>query len=272
MPPIPLTKQGIPLLGLGTYPLRGDDCRAAILMGLEEGYRHVDTAQMYGNERETGEALAASGMPRDDLFVVTKMDPGNVSARHFMASLRQSLDALKLEFVDLLLIHWPPKEDFDGAIDRLNEALDQGLAKRIGVSNFTIAQMRRAQELSEGRLVNNQVEFHPLLDQSRVKQEAEILGMCLSAYSPLGRGLVLKDETILDIAASHGRAPSEVVLRWIIQQGVVAIPMSTKRHNARSNLKALEFALSPDDMFRITARTAENRRLIVGGSWAPQWD
>jgi diketogulonate reductase-like aldo/keto reductase len=273
MTKVPLTPQGIPLLGMGTWPLAGEECIRTIQMALEVGFRHIDTAQMYGNERETGEAIAGSGVKRGDLFIVTKVAPENLFPRsRFLDSVKRSLGLLKLAQVDLLLIHWPPRNDFNEAIAYLNEALGKGLTRLIGVSNFTIAQMHKAQELSGGRLVTNQVEFQPLLDQSRLREEAEELGMCLSAYSPMGRGIVLKEPVIAAIADRLGRPPSEIALRWIVQQGVVAIPMTTKRENAASNLRIFDFELSGADMAAITALTFQNRRLVSPGAWAPQWD
>jgi diketogulonate reductase-like aldo/keto reductase len=272
MSPPELTPQGIPILGMGTYPLDGEACIEAVLTAFDVGFRHIDTAQMYGNEAATGEAVQRSGLRREELFIVTKVMPGNIGKARFLASVRKSLDDLKVDRVDLLLIHWPPRDDFDGALDRLLEAHDKGYAERIGVSNFTIAQMEQAQKRAGGRLVNNQVEFQPLLDQSRLKAAADRLGMCLSAYSPLGRGLALKEPVVTGIAERLGRPPAEIVLRWIIQQGVVAIPMTTKRANAESNLRALEFELADAHMAAISALTKQNRRLINPSAWAPQWD
>ena len=269
---VPLTPQGIPLMGMGTWPLQGAECVRAVCMAMEVGFRHIDSAQMYGNERETGEAIASSGLRREEVFIVSKVSPDNVSPARFMDSVENSLVDLKVSWVDLFLIHWPPRQDFEGVVARLNETMDRGLARRIGVSNFTIAQIEKAQALSNGRLVNVQVEFQPLLDQSRVKATAERLGMCLSAYSPLGRGIVLKEPVIAGIASRLGRPPSEIALRWIIQQGVVAIPMTTKRENAKSNLRALDFSLSEEDMASIAALNLQNRRLISPAAWAPEWD
>jgi 2,5-diketo-D-gluconate reductase B len=257
---------------MGTYPLMGEECVASVLTAFEVGFRHIDTAQMYGNEAATGEAVQRSGLKRDEVFIVTKVMPENIGRERFMDSVRKSLEDLKVDRADLLLIHWPPRDDLDGAVDRLVEAQARGHAERIGVSNFTIAQMEQAQKRAGGRLVNNQVEFQPLLDQSRLKAAADRLGMCLSAYSPLGRGLALKEPVVTGIAERLGRPPAEIVLRWIIQQGVVAIPMTTKRANAASNLRALEFELPEADMTAISALTKQNRRLINPSAWAPQWD
>jgi diketogulonate reductase-like aldo/keto reductase len=262
---------GIPVLGYGTWPLTGDECHRGVSMALGLGIRHIDTAQIYGNEREVGRAIADSGIKRSEIFLVTKVAHDNLTNAKFLKSVGASLEALRTEQVDLLLIHWPPPDkSFDAMVDLLSEAHARNLARQIGVSNFTMAQMSRA--VARAPIVNNQVEFHPLLDQSRVKAEAERLGLVLSAYSPLGRGAVLKEPVIIEIARKLGRPPSEIALRWIIQQGVVALPMTTKEANCRSNLHALDFELSADDMASITALTRQNRRLISPAGWAPKWD
>jgi 2,5-diketo-D-gluconate reductase B len=267
------TINGIPVLGYGTWPLAGDECYRGVSMALELGIRHIDTAQIYGNEREVGRAIASSGVKRADVFLVTKVAHDNLTNLRFSSSVEASLEALGVDQVDLLLIHWPPADKvFDAMIEKLGHAHASKQARRIGVSNFTIAQMGRAVKRSASAIVNNQVEFHPLLDQSRVKAEAEKLGIALSAYSPLGRGAVLKEPVIVEIARKLGRPPSEVALRWIIQQGVIGLPMTTKRENCVSNLRILEFELSGDDMKSITALTRQNRRLISPAGWAPKWD
>ncbi|QIG48595.1 aldo/keto reductase [Nordella sp. HKS 07] len=267
------TANGIPFLGYGTYPLTGAECRDGVAMALDLGIRHIDTAQLYDNEKDVGQAVARSGLKRDEIFLVTKVARDNLDRRHFTHSVEESLDKLGVEQVDLLLIHWPPAEaDFDQAIDALCAAQASGLARQIGVSNFTIALMKRAAKRASHKLVNNQVEFHPLLDQSQVKAEAEKLGMVLSAYSPLGRGAVLKDPVVLEVATRLKRPPSEIALRWIIQQGVVAVPMTTRRENARSNMRVLDFELSPADMARLSQASQQNRRLVSPLGWAPKWD
>lgn len=267
------TANGIPVLGYGTYPLTGTECRDGVAMALDLGIRHIDTAQLYDNEKDVGQAIAKSGIGRDEIFLVTKVARDNLGRRHFMHSVEESLDKLGVEQVDLLLIHWPPSEaDFDQALDSLCAAQASGLAREIGVSNFTIALMRRAAKRAGQKLINNQVEFHPLLDQSQVRAEAEKLGMVLSAYSPLGRGAVLKDPVVVEVATRLKRPPSEIALRWIIQQGVVAVPMTTKRDNARSNLSVLDFELSPADMAKLSDASKQNRRLVSPLGWAPKWD
>jgi 2,5-diketo-D-gluconate reductase B len=263
---------GIPILGFGTYPLSSDEADRAISTALELGFRHVDTAQMYGNEAEVGRALARSGLARSELYIVTKVDPSNVSAQRFLSSVERSIAHLGGP-VDLLLIHWPPAEaQFDKAVDLLSEAHARGFSRAIGVSNFTIAMMQRAASRAQSPIIANQVEFHPLIDQAKLKMEADQLGVALMAYCPLGRGHVMKNAVIQEIAKRLGRPASEVGLAWILQQDVVAIPMTTKRENAASNLRALDLVLSAADMNAITQVSKGHRRLISPAGWAPKWD
>lgn len=265
---------GIPALGLGTYPLTGDAAVACIGAALELGYRHIDTAQMYGNEGAVGTAIAASGLPRAEVYVTTKIDPGNLSQSRFLPSLRNSLASLKIERADLLLIHWPPADGtpVEAVMNWLNSAADQDLASSIGISNFPIALMRLAAARSPRKLINNQVEFHPLIDQSKLQKAAGELGIALSAYCPIARGAVLDNPILSGIAKRLGEAPATVALRWIIQQGVIALPMTTKRANAAANLRALQFSLSLEDMSAISALTVANRRLVAPARMARLWD
>jgi 2,5-diketo-D-gluconate reductase B len=264
---------GIPLLGYGTYPLAGDECRRCVSTALELGYRHIDTAQNYDNEREVGEAIARSGVKRDEVFLVTKVARDHLMARNFIPSVTESLERLGTDYVDLLLIHWPPEEkDLDTVIDSLCEAQNLKLTRAIGVSNFTIPLLKRAAARARHPIVNNQVEFHPMIDQSRLAAAAKELGIALSAYAPLARGAALKEKAVTEVARRLGRPSSEIVLRWIVQQGVVALPMTTKRENAASNLRIFDFELSAADMAAISDATKQNRRLISPTGWAPQWD
>ena len=263
---------GMPLLGFGTFPLKGDEAKAHVLMALELGYRHIDTAQMYGNEAEVGRALSESGLKRSEVFVVTKIDPGNLGPGRFERSLADSLKALNGP-PDLLLMHWPPPDtELDAVIDRLVAAHAAGHAKAVGISNSTPAMMRRAQGRAGGLLSCNQVEFHPLIDQARVLAEATAQGLMLAAYCPIGRGAALKPGIITGIGKRLGRPPSEIVLRWIVQQGVAAIPMTTKRENARSNLRVFEFELDSQDMTLISSLGTKGNRLINPPWMAGRWD
>jgi 2,5-diketo-D-gluconate reductase B len=267
------TVKDIPLLGAGTYPLTGDNCYRAVRMALDQGLRHIDTAQMYGNEKDVGRALVDSGVSRSEIFLVSKVDPGNVSVPRFASTVARSVEELGGP-PDLLLIHWPPAEtEFIAVLDRLMAEHRKGNARAIGVSNFSPVMMRRAQKHCDGAIVNNQVEFHPLLEQSSILTTARELGIAVSAYSPLARGAALKPPPIAAIARRLGRPPSEVALRWILQQGVVAIPMTTKRENMLSNIRALDFELSVDDMAAISAIGTRQGRTInpswMAGRWEP---
>jgi 2,5-diketo-D-gluconate reductase B len=263
---------GIPLIGLGTYPLMGDEAVATVRMALEVGYRHIDTAQMYGNEKFVGQGIAKSEVARDEIFLVTKVDPGNVGAGRFEETVQRSVDDLGT-VPDLLLIHWPPAEsEFDAVVDRLVYAKARGWAKAIGVSNHTPSMMKRAQERAEGALICNQVEFHPLLDQKKTLATAKALNMTLTAYSPIARGAALKAQAVQEIAVRHGRPASEIVLRWIVQQGVAAIPKTAKRENAVSNLNALTFELTADDMKAISAHGSTKGRTINPSWMSGRWE
>lgn len=263
---------GIPLLGLGTYPLAGQQAFDAVTMAIDMGLRHIDTAQMYGNERDVGRAIHASGVKREDLFIVTKVDPSNLSVQRFAQSVARSVEDLGGP-ADLLLIHWPPSDsDMDSTLDRLAAEKAKGNAKAIGVSNFNPSMLHKAAQRLNGEAICNQVEFHPLLDQGKLLATARELGLVLEAYSPLARGAAMQPDIIKTIARKHGRLPSEIVLRWIVQHGVVAIPMTTKRENLVSNLRALTFELPEDDMAAISAIGTKSGRTINPSSMAGRWE
>lgn len=273
MPAIAMeTVNGIPILGLGTFPLRGDEAVNAVSMALGLGFRHIDTAQMYGNERDVGKAIKECGLQRSALFVVTKVDPSNLGSARFPSSVARSMADLGSP-ADLLLIHWPPPEDdFNATVDRLIAEKEKGMARAIGVSNFSASLMRRAQDRAKGAIACNQVELHPLLDQSKLLAASRELGIALAAYSPLARGKALQPKIIQDIAARLARPASEIVLRWIMQQGVIAIPMTTKRANALSNLNVLGFSLSSEDMSMISGLGTRGGRTINPSWMTGRWD
>lgn len=263
---------GIPVLGFGTWPLRDKVAFDSVLAALEVGFRHIDTAQMYANEREVGEAVKASGLARADVFITSKVSP-QVPPQHIAASIEQSVAALNSGPIDLMLLHWPLTDlaYFDAGIARLNEAQDQGLVKAIGISNCNVALMERAVQLSRHPILVNQVEFHPMLDQRKLQAAAARLGMALEAYSPIARGEALSEPVIVQIAAARGVTAAEVVLAWIIAQGVIPLPMTTKRANAQSNFNALKLQLSEAEMAQISALRARHQRLISPSGWAV-WD
>lgn len=263
---------GIPALGLGTYPLTGAECVSTVRMAVELGYRHIDTAQMYANEHDVGRAIRDCGVPRQDLFIVTKVDPGNLAKNRFADSVRKSMDDLGGP-ADVLLIHWPPADsEVDACLDRLKAELERGMARRIGVSNFSPRLLRQAVARLGQDIACNQVEFHPLLNQGKLLATAKEFDIPLTAYSPLCRGKALKPAIVQEIAARHRRPASEIVLRWIYQSGVIAIPMTTKRENAASNLRIFQFELSPDEMSSIgTIGTGAGR--MISPTWMKdRWD
>lgn len=241
-------------------------------MALEIGYRHIDTAQMYENEADVGRGIAGSGIPRGDLYVVTKVAQDRITDGTYLDSARRSQEALGVT-PDLLLIHWPPRGiETEAVIDAMQEIHTQGLTASIGVSNFNVPMLERAVAHSSIPIVTNQVEYHALMDQSRLKATADRLGVVLTAYCPIARGLVLKDPTILRIAEETGHSPAQVALRWVVQNGVAAICMSTQRENLASNFATRDIELSDAHMEEITALNAQKNRTVLMPDWAPDWD
>lgn len=263
----------IPALGFGTWQLRGDVARAMVAEALKTGYRHIDTAQVYENEVEVGDGLKAGGVPRDDYFLTTKVWTDRFRDGDLQRSVEDSLKKLRVDHLDLLLLHWPnPSVPLAETLKSLNAVRAVGLTKHIGVSNFTAALVREAVELSGAPLVTNQVEFHPMLDQSTLKTELAKQGMALTAYSPIAQGKVNQDATMQAIAKAHGKSEAQVALRWLIQQdGVIAIPRSSKAQRVRDNFDVFDFTLSAEEMASIAALGTREGR-ITSPSWAPDWD
>ncbi|MDJ0824312.1 MAG: aldo/keto reductase [Rhodobacter sp.] len=259
----------------GTFPLEGDVARNAILAAAEVGYRAFDTAQMYGNEAETGEALKATGIARDDLCITTKVHPDNFGADKFIASVEQSLRDLRVDHVDVLLLHWPPADgDIAPSLRLLQQAYDRGLARNIGVSNYTIQMMKDATSIVDAPIVTNQVEFHPLLNQDKLLAGANEIGIPLSSYSSVARGEVFKHPEFGEIGKPYGKSAGQVVLRWILQKGVSVNTMSTNPANIAANFDIMDFTLSSVDMARIEALTHTGYRIVTEDlvPWAPKWD
>lgn len=257
----------------GTWPLKDDVLRAALEAALDVGYRAIDTAQMYANEAETGEVIAACGIPRDELLVTTKVHPDNYSERDFLASVEAS--ARHLGRIDVLLLHWPPKGgDVRPPLKLLETAKREGLSTHIGVSNFTSPMLETAKAEVDADIVVNQVEFHPFLDQSILLAAAACIGIPLSAYCSVARGKVFDDPVLADIGAAHERSPGQIALRWILQKGVALTTMSTKRANLEANFALTDFELSDADMARIDALGTADGRLVSSNivPWAPDWD
>ena len=265
----------VPAFGLGTFRLKDQVVIDSVSNGLELGYRVIDTAQIYGNEAEVGEAIAQSGVPRDELFITTKIWTDNFAADKLIPSLKESLAKLKTDHVDLTLIHWPspggkvPVAEFMGA---LLEAKKQGLTREIGVSNFTIALMKEAMAaVGAENIATNQVELHPYLQNRVVAEFAKQHGIKITSYMTLAVGEVLKDPVIEAIAKRLNATPAQVTLAWAMQLGYAVIPSSTKRANLESNLKAVDLTLSDEDMQKI-ADLDRGHRLTSPASLAPQWD
>ena len=265
----------IPAIGFGTWRLSGEACASAVAEALRAGYRHIDTAAAYGNEDRVGEGLRAAGVPRDEVFVTTKVMPQDLEDRAFQRTLDRSLDQLGIGEVDLVLIHWPSRElPVSETIASLNHARARGAARHIGVSNFTVPLLRAAWAATDAPLVTNQCEYHPYLSQDAVIAACREWGMAFTAYSPLGRQRVLDDPVITAIADRHDRTPAQVVLRWDIQQpGVVTIPKSATPDRIRQNLAVFDFALGDDEMAAISALGDTHRQRIANYSGlAPDWD
>ena len=259
----------------GTYPLKGKTLADAVAAAADAGYRAFDTAQMYGNEADTGAALATCGVPRDQLVITTKVHPDNFTAKAFLPSVEQSLTHLKIPQCDLLLLHWPPiGGDVAPSVRLLQTALDRGLTRNIGVSNYTVQMMRDAKSVADAPIVTNQVEFHPLLNQDRLLAAAAETGIPLSSYSSVARGEVFKYPLFAEIGAGYGKSAGQVVLRWILQKGVSLNTMSTNPANIRANFDIMEFTLSSVDMARIEALTRTGYRIVKAGvvPWVPDWD
>ena len=264
----------IPALGLGTFTLKGGDCVAMVREALARGYRHLDTARMYGNEAEVGEGIRQGGLARDDIFVTTKVWWTDLAADDLRRSAESSLKDLGLDAVDLLLVHWPnpaiPLAETMAALARVKQ---DGLARHIGVSNFTTRHIEEALATCPEPLVVNQIEYHPYLDQSKVYAACRKAGMAMVSYCPLhrGGGLLAEDE-VAAAARNHGKTPGQIVLRWHVQQdGVVAIPRTSKPGRLSENADIFDFELTNGEMAAISSLARQGSR-ICDFDFSPQWD
>lgn len=262
----------IPAIGLGTWELRGRSCARIVEHALRLGYRHLDTAEAYDNEREVGEGLRAAGVPRHDVFVTTKIWPDHLAPRALEKATKESLVRLRLSEVDLLLIHWPnpriPLADTIGALCRMKGA---GLTRHIGVSNFTVALIEEAVQLATEPLVLDQIEWHPLIDQSKVRAACREHGMAVTAYSPIARGRIAGNAVLDRIAAAHGKTAAQISLRFLVQEGAIVIPRTARPERLAENFAIFDFALSEEEMEDIRA-LASPRGRVVDWSGAPAWD
>src|ERR1043166_6140832 len=256
----------IPLVGLGTWDLRGRTCARIVEQAIRLGYRHIDTAEMYDNEREVGEGLRASGVPRNDVFVVTKVWPSHFAPRALERAAKDSVQKLRLTDVDLLLLHWPnpqiPLSETLGALCRMKEI---GLARHIGVSNFNAALLDEAVALSSEPLVCNQFELHPFLDQSKLIAVSRAHGMAVVAYSPIARGNAKNSEALAVIGKAHGKTATQVCLRYLVQQQIAAIPRTAKLERLDENFAIFDFELTAAEMAEIAGLASRDGRIV---DWA----
>ena len=276
LPLVTANGAGIPPIGLGTSQLLKDVGVASVKSALQSGYRFIDTAARYENEEAVGEGLRASGVPRKDVFLLTKVYWTELAAADFKQSTEDSLRRLGVDHVDLLLIHWPnPKIPLAETVGALNDMKQRGLARHIGVANFTTALIEEAVRLSSAPLVVNQCEYHPYLDQSKMLAACRRHGMAFMSYSPLrqaGAGGPLEDPLIVKIAEAKGVSPAQVVLRWHLQQpGVIAIPRSTNPERIKANIDLEKFSLSDKEMAAISALARPDGRKIKPAH-SPTWD
>jgi diketogulonate reductase-like aldo/keto reductase len=266
----------IPAIGLGTMTLKGDVCVGAVKTALQLGYRHIDTAERYGNEAEVGEGLAqglrAAGLKREDVFVTTKVYQDKLAPADFRRSFAESLEKLKLPWVDLLLIHWPnPAVPLPETLAALCGAKRDGRARHVGVANFTTALLQEAVKLASEPLVTNQIEVHPFLDQGKVLAACRHHGMAVTAYCPIARGKVPGNDTLERIGKTHGKSSSQVALRYLVEQGIVPIPRTATPDHLAANLAVFDFKLSDAEMAEIGKLKRPDGR-VVNPPHAPKWD
>jgi len=260
----------VPAVGFGTWLVTGQDAIEGVRDALEIGYRHIDTARAYENEREVGRGIADSGVPRNEIFITTKVPPDAATADELDRVADESLEWLGIDQLDLLLLHWPnpdvPLEETLAALDRVRE---DGRTREIGVSNFPAGLLEQAVELAP--IFCNQVEYHPFLDQSRVLEVARERDLLVTAYSPLARGKVTDDETLQQIGAKHGKSAGQAAMRWLLDQpGVSVIPKASSHERRRENIQVFDFTLDADDREQI-ARLPKDLRAI-DPPWAPDWN
>jgi 2,5-diketo-D-gluconate reductase B len=260
----------VPALGLGTWELTGKDCRHGVEQALDLGYRHIDTAQAYGNEGEIGDSVAASNVEREEVFLTTKVWNRNLARRQLTASVENSLRNLRTDYVDLLLIHWPVAMDRLGEVlGEMREVQEAGQTRHIGVSNFTLAQLEEA--VGHAPILCNQVEYHPYLNQDRLLEAARKWDLFVTAYSPLARGAVLRDPVLTDIGRRHNKTAAQVVLRWLLDhEHVATVPKATSREHLAANIDVFDFELSAEEREEIAGLDRGER--MIDPPFAPEWD
>jgi 2,5-diketo-D-gluconate reductase B len=269
-----LQTQGIslPRLGLGTFRMQGEACRTAVESALSLGYRHIDTAEMYGNEEAIGAALAAAGVPRRDLHITTKVWHENLAPDAIRRAFDASLKKLRLDHVDLYLVHWPSKNmNLPAIFETLMKLKGEGRTRAIGVANFTVALLKTVVEDIQAPVACNQVEYHVMLDQTRLRKYLAAKSIPLVAYCPLAQGKVASDSTLTAIGRKHGASAAQVALKWLLDQdGVAAIPKASRAESQKANLGALNVGLDDEDMKAIAGLPKDRR--CVNPAFGPAWD
>ena len=249
----------IPLLGFGTYQLEGKECYQAVRAALEIGYCHIDAAEDYKNQEFVGRAIKDSGIPRENLFLTSKVWWTNLKKRDVFEACYKTLEDLGVNYLDLYLVHWPNREiPFEETFSAMRELKERGLIKGIGVSNFTVHHLEDALK-TKAEIVNNQVEFHPSFNQKEVKQFCDEKGILITAYCPLGQGRDLKLEIVKRIAEKYQRSPAQVILNWLRMKNIVAIPRSTKLDHIRDNFQSLTWKMEPEDVQLIDQAKQEEK-------------
>jgi diketogulonate reductase-like aldo/keto reductase len=265
----------MPVVGYGTMEFPQPERAAGLVAhAIRCGYRHIDTARKYGSEQSVGEGIRAAGVPRAELFVTTKVTEDNAKADDFARSIETSLATLKLDYVDLLLIHWPqPRVPLAETLGALATAKRQGLARHIGVSNFTVALLEEAAKVCPEPLVTNQIEYHAYIRQDKLLAACRKHGLLVTCHVPLARGLLLEDPVIGEIARGHRKTPAQVALRWLIQQPhVTVVPRALNEREIEENIALFDFTLTADEMARIGALGDRNVRVVDPEVRRPVWD
>jgi 2,5-diketo-D-gluconate reductase B len=269
-----LQTQGIslPRLGLGTFRMQGDVCRAAVESALGLGYRHIDTAEMYANEDAIGAAIASAGVARKDLHVTTKVWNENLAPDAIRKAFDASLKKLRLDQVDLYLVHWPARKmNLPAMFETLMKLKQEGRTRAIGVANFNIALLKTVVEEIKAPIACNQIEYHVMLDQTPIRKYLAAKSIPLVAYCPLAQGRAASDETLMAIGRKHGASAAQVALKWLLDQdGVAAIPKASRAESQKANLDALHIGLDDEDRAAVAA-LPKNKRFVNPG-FAPAWD
>ncbi|MFO7846671.1 MAG: aldo/keto reductase [Balneolaceae bacterium] len=262
----------VPEIGLGTYKLYGKECKKAVMKALDIGYRLVDTAQMYKNEAEIGDAIKTSHVDRDDIFVTTKVWHTNLEHDDVLQTVEDSLQQLNTPYVDLLLIHWPNKQySLEKTMEAMLVLRDQGKAMNIGVSNFPLGMVKQVTEDLRIPIFCNQVEFHPFLEQFDLLEYSYDQEFLITAYSPLAQGRVYDNKLLADIGENHGKSAGQVALRWLIEQeNVVAIPKASSEAHLQENIDIFDFELTDEEFNQIDDLQKDMR--LVNPSFAPDWN